>query len=114
MAAENMKDKAEKLFELTDAVRFPPVRPNAPPKMQEMRKTLSDGYRDLRIKLFAEHYSEEQLDALLGFYESDFGLSILKTQVEIEKRFKEELSEFMKKLDPGEDGRLGVIIERKK
>ncbi|MEX0901977.1 MAG: DUF2059 domain-containing protein [Pseudohongiellaceae bacterium] len=114
MAVENMKDKAEKLFELTDKGRFPPTMPNAPPKIQEMRNVLSDGYRDLRIKLFAEYYSEEQMDALLDFYESDLGRSILKAQGAIEEQFEKEMSEYVQKLNRGEDGGIGVVVEPKK
>ena len=108
-----MQDKARKLFELTDTGKFPPVRPNAPPKLQEIKKALANGYRDLRIRLFTEHYTEEQLDALLEFYESDLGRSILQAQAKIEDNFKEEFSRFMQSLDQGDDGGMGVIVERK-
>jgi len=109
-----MNKKAERLFELTDIGYFPPSRPNAPAKMQEIRETLRNGYRDIRIKLFAEHYSEDQLDALLNFYESELGRSILKARVDIENSFKIEMSKFMQRLDPDDDGGIGVIVERKK
>ena len=47
---------------------------------------------DLQIKLRAKHMTHDQLDALLNFYTSDMGRSILDAQEQIRKETSETLA----------------------
>ncbi|MEX0902797.1 MAG: DUF2059 domain-containing protein [Pseudohongiellaceae bacterium] len=113
MATESKKDKATRLFELTNTGQWPPASPDASQKMQDVRKAISDVYRELKIELFEKHYTEEQLDALLGFYESDIGSTVLEAQANIEHDFKKKMSKTLNDMNSKGDGGLNVVYQPK-
>lgn len=83
-------EKSERLVELTDSgISRRRFDSSIPAEHRDLRRTLEEDSRKLQIELRAKHYSEEQLDALLGFYESEIGTTILHAN----KRIREEFSD---------------------
>lgn len=70
-------EKAKRLVELTGSgVARHEFDSSTPAEHIDLRRKLEDESRKLSVELRVKHYSEEQLDALLGFYESEMGKSI--------------------------------------
>jgi len=51
--------------------------------------------RAYQIELRAKHMTEEQIDALIAFYESDMGRSIIESSAKISREFKENFHKRM-------------------
>lgn len=91
MSNERLHDKARKLVELTGAGRS--LNNNASKQNPEgdPRAKHESMLIEMQIELRAKHMSAAQLDALLGFYTSEMGQSILAAQ----ERIRAETSERM-------------------
>ena len=58
----------------------------------QMPPPLGDRVREVRAELYAEHFSEQQLKALLDFYGSDVGQTIVETESQIAKDFEKRVN----------------------
>lgn len=85
MNNEEKYNKAKRLVELIGIGRsyIGGARKESPP--ESPRGTHEEFLVELQVKLRAKHMSNEQLDALLDFYSSDMGRSILEAQERIRK-----------------------------
>jgi hypothetical protein len=112
VAAESKTSKAKKLFELTyrSADDFPPIRPNAPDQLREQIESIRAQTHSLRVKLMEKHYSDSQLDALINFYDSEMGKSILESREHISREYKEQMSKILNSPMANSKGNLGVIV----
>ena len=88
MSNDDRFEQAKRLAELTDGGRGyirgsrTSVTPGSPRGKHEAKMA------ELHIELRAKHMTSDQLDALLSFYASDMGKSILDAQ----ERIREEMS----------------------
>jgi len=115
MANLNKLEKAEKLVELTGSVISRRKFDSSTPKKHvDLRRALEEDSRELQIELRTKHYSEEQLDALLDFYESEIGKSILQANERIRVEFSDGYREFGKNLAMKLDGspQLAEIVTK--
>lgn len=112
MTDKNKTSKARKLFELADShlMEFPPIRPGAPEQFRRIAESVRTMTRDLRIELIEKHYSQAQLDALIAFYETGMGESILQSRQALEQEFKARFKEVLDQQKPDSDGGLKEII----
>lgn len=101
--------KAKELVELTGSG-----------KRMDMRTPLSEEFRigreeqerkliDLNVELRAKHMSEEQLVALLDFYKSDMGRSILEANRIIGVEFRDRFHETISIGTTGKDGARRIV-----
>jgi hypothetical protein len=107
MSFELRLAKAKKLAELMETgQQMDDNRHSAPPKQGDYQKSFEERSRDYQAELRAKHMTEEQLDALIEFYESDMGVSIIRAGARIFSEFKETFHARMstpppKKGEPG-------------
>lgn len=91
MSNDDRFEKAKRLAALTDSGQGyfrgskQTVDPDSPRGKHEARM------EELHIELRAKHMTSEQLDAMLNFYDSDMGKSI----VEAQERIREEMSSIL-------------------
>jgi hypothetical protein len=64
---------------------------SVPDGAKEMLARFQDKQREAMAELYAECFSDEQLLALLTFYGSELGRSIISVEAEIGERFREML-----------------------
>ncbi|MCI5107940.1 MAG: DUF2059 domain-containing protein [Pseudomonadales bacterium] len=112
MATESKTQKARKLFQLTYSSLndFPPVRSNASEGFKKHAESIREKVRALRIELIEKHYTESQLDALIGFYETDIGASILDVRERLALDLKDQMPKILNSAESDSNGNLGVII----
>ena len=85
---------AERLVDLTMKDRFPgPLAEGATEARKEMRQRRGDKFMQLWAEIYAKHYADEQLLAILNFYESDIGRSILDTRPALTAEFNSRIAE---------------------
>jgi hypothetical protein len=65
--------------------------PSLPAELTELYLRQLEQLRGVMAELYSEHFSDEQLQALLDFYGSEMGKSIVNTDSEITSRFQERL-----------------------
>jgi hypothetical protein len=75
------------------------LRDNAPAQIKQLRERHLEQLQAVMAQLYAEHFSDEQLQALLDFYESDLGKAIIETESEISKQFQERVKELAAQLN---------------
>ena len=95
MNNEETYDKAKRLVELIGIGRSYIDGPGKEGSPASPRGTHEDFIVDLQVKLRAKHMSNDQLDALLDFYTSEMGKSILQAQERIRKETSEMLTSKM-------------------
>ncbi|MEQ8314756.1 MAG: hypothetical protein RL839_04785 [Gammaproteobacteria bacterium] len=112
MNSESKKQKAYRLFELTytPSSDFPPVNPDASDAMKKSQEDAASKIRELRVNLIEKHYTEDQLDALIQFNESEMGKSIRDVRVAIQNDFKTEVPKLLNQLNSDNSGNLGAIV----
>lgn len=107
MSLEDRLAKAKKLAELMDMYRENyPMNPSVDPKKLDFKKSFEEKSKEYHIELRAKHMTDEQLDALIGFYETEMGTSIIKSGARITKEFKENVHKRLSSPPPskGESG----------
>lgn len=62
------------------------------------------------MNLIEKHYTEDQLDALIQFNESEMGKSIRDVRVAIQNDFKTEVPKLLNQLNSDNSGNLGAIV----
>ena len=77
-------------------------------EIDEMRNQHDQVY----AALYAEHFSTEQLQSQIRFYQSDFGRSILKVRKMIQEKFPERLAQFNNMEQDNEEGMTRLRISR--
>lgn len=66
---------------------------------QDIDAVLDEYYTDVS-KIYLEYYSEEEIRAIVDFYESDIGQKIKKVQPKISEETMQMSQGLMRKLDP--------------
>ena len=88
MNTDNKRKLVEKLVELTVRDPVSEVTGSASEIGLELREKLRERFKEQQVNIRLRHFSEDQLKALVGFYETDMGISILEAQ----NRISEELA----------------------
>lgn len=104
MSEENKLRKARELVELTGSGRRMNFGASRSEEFRALQEEHERKLTDLNVALRAKHMSEEQLDALLDFYRSDMGRSILETNRIIGAEFRDRFHEAVSISRPGKDG----------
>ena len=110
MSFEERLIKSRRLAELKEEGRHSIFQKGAKePVDVDLRNSLEKKSKEFQIELRAKHMTEGQLNALLEFYESDMGISIVKSGQEITKEFK---NSFLKRMNtpPPAIGDTGFIV----
>ncbi|MDT8427466.1 MAG: DUF2059 domain-containing protein [Pseudomonadales bacterium] len=104
MSYENKLKKAREIVELIGAGK-PAGFGKAPSReFADIQKRRNQQLFDLQVELRAKYMSDEQLDALLKFYKSEMGISIIKTNEIINSEFRELFLQRMTSNHQGKDG----------
>ena len=87
MKPEEKRKLAEKLVDLAviDPVRTPTI--NGSEIDNNLEKRMREEIRELQIDARIKHYSDEQLSALVTFYDCDLGKSIAQVRNKIYEEF---------------------------
>lgn len=83
MSADSKRDLTEKVVDLTIMNRFRATATSNGKPDPEMAEKLRLRMREEQIVLHLKHFESEQLSALLEFYGTEVGASILKSQEQI-------------------------------
>lgn len=101
MSLEDRIEKARELAQLTGAGKRASFGKNSSSgKPDDLKKVLEEKSLSIHIGLRAKHMIEKQLDALLEFYKSEMGASILVAQEAIKIEYGDT---FIEKLNASSD-----------
>ncbi len=114
MTPEDKARKAEQLFDLMVRDSFPDLTTaGASGKLLELQKELGNRFRKLHIELRLKHFTDEQLEALLSFYDSDLGKSIIDAELQIREEFSMLMKGVTEELDSEKPDNLSETIDRR-
>ena len=112
MSLQERLEKARKLAEIMGKGREPDYKNSSlDPNENGSRKSLEERSRNYQIELRAKHMTTAQLDALIEFYESDMGVSIIESGANITQEFKETFHNRISSAPPKE-GEPGWVVSR--
>jgi len=107
MSEDSKIQKAREITSITEAARRKSGNDSASVG-DEVRQKLQAAQTEISVELFAKHMSEEQLDAMLEFYRSEIGESIMIAQQAISGEYqqilRQKLAELSKELQSGRSG----------
>ena len=92
---------------------------DVPERVKEARRKIVERQRELYVELYASLFSEEELAAELGFYESEIGKTIVGKRrlmvEELKRRAPMAFADLEDELNAGREGRIDVFLgtERK-
>jgi len=92
MTPEERRRSALEIIQLRRLFGSDPA-PEVPPQFREVRERHLQKIRDLMVDIYAEVFSDEQLQDLLEFYGSEKGKAITKTESVIAERFRQRVKE---------------------
>ena len=101
MTEDERREAVKRLFELRREFSAGKVREDTPDAIKEMRGRVHEKVREAAAELYVEHFSDEQLNAMLDFYGSELGQSIIETQSLIRDRISERMQDIVGDLNPG-------------
>ena len=104
MSYEVKLQKAKELIELTGTGKRNDSGVPRTEQLQALREEQDRRLLGLNIELRVKHMSEEQLDALLDFYKSDMGRSILEANKAISAEFRDRFNQTMSVSSSSQDG----------
>jgi hypothetical protein len=87
----NKKQSTAELIRRRRLFDFSDVPQGMPAQLKEIRDRHLLKLKALMAELYCEHFTDEQLQALLAFYQSDTGRAILQEESEIAEQSKERL-----------------------
>jgi hypothetical protein len=93
------KRAAVELVRLRRKFAFVGLSDKPPAQLRELRERHLERFREELAQLYAEHFSEEQLQAQLAFYGSDIGKAVIETESEITKHLEERMREIAAELN---------------
>jgi hypothetical protein len=88
MTNQEKRQAALHLLELRGSFGAPRNLPPGHPLLSQLEKM-----RGVMAELYSEHFSDQQLQAQLDFYESDLGKSIVETEFKFQEHFVERMNE---------------------
>ena len=115
MASESKTEKATRIYELLYADRIMQrSRKRSSKHMQEAVDNIYGKITKLQIELREKHYTDEQLDALLDFYDSELGKSITETEGLVAEEFSSRMNtELESSVDSNYTKGLGSIVNKR-
>tara|TARA_R110001592_G_scaffold254129_2_gene517449 strand:+ start:17409 stop:17783 length:375 start_codon:yes stop_codon:yes gene_type:complete len=94
MAQTEKYNLARRLVDLTMKDSYPGRRRDkASEGTSEVKQRSNDKFMRLWADIYAKHYSDEQLTALVEFYGSDIGISIVNAKPTLTAEFESRISE---------------------